>query len=324
MKNLIFYILTVIIWGSTWFAIKLQLGHADPMISVAYRFTMASILLLIWCRLQRLPLRFSLTEHGFMALQGAFLFSCNYLLFYLAELHVTSGLAAVIFSTILIMNVINGTLFLRNPLDPRVIVGGTLGLTGIAMVFKPEITSFSLSAGTFRGFLLCVAATYLASLGNILSARNQRNRLPVVQSNAFGMGYGAILMLLLALITRKNFSIPLDVTYVGSLVYLAVFGTIIAFGCYLSLLGNIGADRAAYATLLFPLVALLISTFLEGYSWTSSAILGVALILAGNLLMINRRKHRKQAVESRLEQQYRARNNALAKNEMIAAADKTQ
>lgn len=225
-----------------------------------------------------------------MALQGALLFCLNYLLFYIAELHLTSGLAAVIFSTILLMNVINGTLFLRSPIDSKVVIGGTLGLTGIGLVFHPEITAVSFDHNSLIAILYCFLATYLASLGNILSARNQRHSLPVVQSNGFGMLYGAFLMFVLAAATGKKFVLPLTPGYLGSLFYLAVFGSIIAFGCYLTLVGRIGADRAAYATLLFPLVALAISTVLEDYHWTVPAICGTVMILGGNLLMLQRRK----------------------------------
>jgi drug/metabolite transporter (DMT)-like permease len=291
MNNLLFYAATVLIWGSTWIGIKLQLGVVDPMLSVGYRFALASVLLLLWCRFKKLPMRFSASEHLFIGLQGTFLFAINYLLFYFAELYIASGLAAVIFSTILLMNMINGALFLRSSIDLRVVAGGTLGLAGIVLVFRPEISSFTLENHGLRGILLCVVATYLASLGNILSARNQKRKLPVVQTNAFGMTYGAILMLLLALLSGKSLHIEYSFTYLGSLAYLSVFGSIIAFGCYLTLIGNIGADRAAYSTLLFPLVALAISTIWEGYHWTGSAICGVALILSGNLLMLQRKRH---------------------------------
>lgn len=293
MKNVFFYIMTVLIWGSTWIGIKFQLGTVAPMVSVGYRFALAALLLLLWCRLRNLPMRFTLKDHLFIALQGTFLFCINYLLFYLAELHLTSGLAAVIFSTILLMNMINGRIFLKSTLDIRVIVGGLLGLPGIILVFMPEVTSFSHDSNNMRGILLCVLATYFASLGNILSARNQKKHLPVVQTNAFGMAYGAIIMLSMAYFSGKQFQVDLSFDYLGSLIYLSIFGSIIAFGCYLALVGNIGADRAAYATLLFPLVALVISTIWEGYHWTGSALLGVGLILCGNLLMIQRKKNRK-------------------------------
>ncbi len=290
MKNVLFYLATVLIWGSTWIAIKLQLGVVEPMVSVGYRFALAAIILLFWCWLRGLPMRFTMKDHLFIAMQGTFLFAINYLLFYLAELQITSGLAAVIFSTILLMNMINGAIFLRSPIDKKVVFGGALGLVGIVLVFKPEISSFTLENHGLQGVLLCVGATFLASLGNILSARNQKNNLPVVQTNSFGMAYGAILMLLLASFTGKSFYIDTSFIYLSSLLYLAVFGSIIAFGCYLTLIGNIGADRAAYATLLFPLVALALSTIWEGYQWSGSAICGVILILSGNLLMLQRKK----------------------------------
>lgn len=291
MKNLFFYIMTILIWGSTWIGIKLQLGIVDPMVSVGYRFALAALLLLLWCRIRNLPMRFSRKDHLFIALQGTFLFCFNYLFFYLAELHLTSGLAAVIFSTILLMNMVNGAIFLKTPLDIRVIFGGVIGLSGIVLVFLPELTSFSFSSDKMRSILLSILATYLASLGNILSARNQKNHLPIIQTNGFGMAYGAVIMLALAFSTGKTFQFVQTLEYLGSLIYLSIFGTIIAFGCYLALIGNIGADRAAYATLLFPLVALAISTFWEGYKWTGSALFGVGLILCGNLLMIQRKKH---------------------------------
>lgn len=286
MRNVLFYIVTVAIWGSTWIAIKFQLGAVDPTLSVGYRFSLAATLLLLWCWARRLPMRFSCVEHGFMLLQGIMLFSLNYLLFYLAEQQIASGLAAVIFSTVLLMNMVNGAIFLKSPLDRKVMAGGMLGLSGIVLVFRPEITSFTLEHGGLYGVFLSLLATYFASLGNILSARNQKNNLPIVQTNAIGMGYGSLLMLGAAWLTEKPLFFETSVSYILSLLYLAIFGSIIAFGCYLSLIGRIGADRAAYATLLFPLVALAISTVWEDYHWTGSAVAGVLLILTGNLLML--------------------------------------
>lgn len=302
MRNILFYIVTVAIWGSTWIAIKFQLGSVDPTLSVGYRFSLAAILLLLWCWVSRLPMRFSLVEHGFMLLQGIMLFSLNYLLFYLAEQQIASGLAAVIFSTVLLMNMVNGAIFLKSPLDRTVMAGGMLGLSGIVLVFRPEITSFTLNQGGLYGVFLCLFATYFASLGNILSARNQKNNLPIVQTNAIGMGYGALLMLGAAWLTGKPFLFETTVSYTLSLMYLAIFGSIIAFGCYLSLIGRIGADRAAYATLLFPLVALAISTIWEDYHWTGSAAAGVLLILTGNLLMLRLRTQNPHRNSSRSRQ----------------------
>ncbi len=295
MKNFMFYTLTVLIWGSTWLAIKFQLGTIDPMVSVAYRFSLAAVLLLLWCRIFGLKMRFTKYEHLTIALQGIFLFALNYLLFYIAELHLTSGLAAVIFSTILVMNVVNGAIFLGTPFNSKVIAGGFLGLIGIMLVFRPEMSSFSFGDNGFYGVVLCFGATFLASLGNIISAYNQKKGLPIIQTNAYGMAYGAGLMLIMAIFSGKEFGFVFSAGYIGSLFYLAIFGSIVAFGCYLTLVGNIGADRAAYSTLLFPIVALVISTIWEDYQWTGSAIAGVSLILSGNLLMLKKRK--KQAVD---------------------------
>lgn len=293
MKNVLFYLVTVLIWGSTWLGIKLQLGVVDPMVSVTYRFALASALLLSWCVIRKMNLRFSGREHGFMLLQGVLLFGFNYLFLYKAELYVTSGLAAVLFSTILVMNIVNGALFLGTPIDGKVVFGGTLGLIGIVLVFLPEISSFSLDNHGVRGVAMCLLATLFASWGNITSARNQKNRLPIIQSNAYGMGYGALVMGAIAFISGKTFCLEISGSYLGSLAYLAIFGSIIAFGCYLSLVGNIGADRAAYSTLLFPLVALGISTVWEGYVWSAASLSGVAFIISGNFFIIARNRFRR-------------------------------
>ena len=238
-------------------------------------------------------MRFGWREHGFMLLQGVLLFGFNYLLFYEAELLVTSGLAAVIFSTILAMNIINGALFLGSAVDKKVVIGGILGLIGIVLVFRPEISSFSFDNDGMKGIILCIFATLLASLGNITSARNQKNKLPIIQSNAYGMAYGALILFIVSLASGKAFIFDYSFVYIGSLLYLAIFGSIIAFGCYLSLVGSIGADRAAYATLLFPLVALVISTIWENYHWTISSLTGVFLILLGNFIILQKKKGNK-------------------------------
>ncbi len=290
MKNSAFYIITVLIWGSTWIGIKMQLGLVEPIASVTYRFALASAILLLWCYLRGLNLRYSIQEHGFMFLQGVLLFGFNYLLFYIAELHVTSGLAALVFSTILLMNVVNGAILLRSSVNGSVLIGGVIGLTGMFLVFRSEITTFSLENDGAFGIVCCLLATFLASLGNITSARNQKRSLPILQTNGYGMGYGALAMFVVALLSGKSFSFDPSAVYIGSLFYLSVFGSIIAFGCYLKLVGSIGADRAAYATLLFPVVALIISTIWENYIWTPSSATGVAMILFGNLWMIRKKR----------------------------------
>ena len=283
------YAATVLIWGTTWLGIKLQLGSVDPMVSVLYRFIAAALILMVYCRLAGLRMRFHPKDHIFMALQGLVLFSVNYWIIYMASVHLTSGLVAVIFSSIVFMNMINGALLMGSPIRLSVVLGGVIGIAGIVTVFWPEISSFSLSDKTALGVLLTVISTFMASLGNIISARHQKYELPVIQTNAYGMAYGAVIMGIVVIASGKPFNFETSFVYIGSLFYLAVFGTVIAFGCYLKLIGKIGADRAAYATMLFPIVALGISTFYEGYQWSAPNIIGMLLVLVGNGLVISKK-----------------------------------
>lgn len=288
-----FYLTSILIWGSSWFAIRFQLGVVDESVSLVYRFGLASLLLIAWCLIRRLRLRFTWREHMAMAAQGTFLFSTNYLLFYWCTGYITSGLVAILFSTVVIMNIFNGAIFLKRPIQPVVLLGAVCGLAGLALVFWPEIEaagngSEGDSVAVWHGVALGLVATFSASLGNILSARNQSVHLPVVQTNAWGMGYGALLMALYAQLSGATWNFDAQAPYVISLLYLSIFGSILAFGAYLSLVGRIGADKAAYATVLFPLVALAISSAYEGFEWTPIALVGVLLVLAGNLSIVGR------------------------------------
>ena len=290
MANIFFYCLTVLIWGTTWIAVTFQLGTVAPELSIAYRFGLASIILLLWCRFRGLSLRFKKRDLVFIALQGLCLFSLSYLLFYIAQQELTSGLAAVVFSTMVIQNIINGRLFLGIPIEMTVLVGGLLGLFGLSLLFLSELDHVAFSLGELSNLMLCLVATYVASLGNITSARNLQAGLPVVQINALGMAFGALFMLIFAGFRGAPLTIDLSWPYLLSLGYLALFGSVIAFGCYISLIGRIGAGRAAYTTLLFPVVALTISTRWEGYHWSPEAFVGVIIIMLGNGLAIYRRK----------------------------------
>lgn len=288
MYNLTLYLITVIIWGLTWIAIKFQLGDVAPEVSIAYRFTLAALILFLFSVLRRLPLRFDLRAHSFFALQGLFLFSLNYILVYNAELYLPSGLVSIIFSMIIFFNVLFGALFLRNPIRIQVILGAVLGLLGLLLVFGAELFSFNSADEKMLGLGLAFLSTISASLGNIVSARNQRNSLPVIQTNAFGMAYGAIFMLVLSLLRGSQFNFDPSPGYIVSLLYLAIFGSVVAFGAYLTLLGRIGPDRAAYVTVLFPIIALVVSTLFEGLNWSVWQLLGVALVLAGNVVVLTK------------------------------------
>ena len=288
MRSVALYAVTVLIWGTSWLAIIYQLGVDDPMVSAAYRCILAAVIMHGRCWVRRQPMRFSRRDHCFLALQGASLFALNYWLFYNAELHIASGLAAGVFSTIIVWNILIGAVWIRHPLDRRVLLGAGLGLCGIALVFWPEVQDFEANETGLYGLGLSIVATILASLGNIASARNQQAGISVLSSNAWAMTYGAGLMVLLALVSGKPFDFMATPLYVGALLYLSVFASVIAFWSYLTLVGETGPDRAAYATLLFPLVALGLSTVFEDYVWTLPAIIAVCLILGGNLLTLRK------------------------------------
>jgi drug/metabolite transporter (DMT)-like permease len=288
MKNILLYLATVLIWGSTWLAITYQLGSVDPMVSVAYRFGLAGALLLAWLRVGGRPLVFSASEHGFMALQGTVLFSVNYWFVYMAETRMTSGLVAVVFSTIVFFNVLNGRWLLGMPIRRSMVAGAMVGMGGISILFYPEIRSFSLADQGLSGMLFCLCGVFLASLGNMVSARNQKQGLPVLATNGFGMVYGGLVMAGLALCLGRPFTLAWTPGYLFSLGYLAVFGSIVAFGCYLTLVGRMGPDRASYAIMLVPAVALAISSVFESYQWTPISGAGLALVVIGNLLISRR------------------------------------
>ncbi len=286
------YLAAVLIWGSTWYAIKFQLGVVAAEVSLVYRFALAALLLLGFCLLTRRELRYSLRQHFFIALQGLFLFSSNYLIFYWATGLLTSGIVALMFSTVILMNIVNGALFMRSPVSTRVIVGALFGIAGIAAIFWSEVSAVDASVDTWRGLWMCIVATYLASVGNIVSAYNQKNNIPVVQTNAWGMAYGALIMFIYALFSGVSFNYDPAVSYSISLLYLSVFGSILAFGSYLTLIGRIGADRAAYAAVLFPVIALGLSTLFEDYQWTTRAVFGFGLVLLGNYVVVSKSRKR--------------------------------
>ncbi|MEM7294361.1 MAG: EamA family transporter [Pseudomonadota bacterium] len=284
------YISTVLIWGSSWFAIKFQLGTVAEEVSLVYRFAIASALLLAYCLITRRRMAFTLSQHFFIALQGVFLFATNYLVIYWATHTLSSGLIAVAFSTIIVMNIIGSAIAFRQAISTRVVVGALIGVVGVGLIFWPEVSTFDMSTAGLHALLFAFLGTLFASVGNILSARNQKQGLPVVQTNAWGMGYGASFMALWALLSGTPFNFETTTGYVGSLLFLSLFASIFAFGGYLTLLGRIGADRAAYAMVVFPVVALAISTVFEGYTWTAVAAGGLALVLVGNVVVLRKSK----------------------------------
>jgi drug/metabolite transporter (DMT)-like permease len=290
MSDLGLYLAAVLIWGSTWIAITFQLGVVPPEVSVAYRFALASGLLFGWCRLRRLQLAFPWRDHVWIAAQGSLLFGINYVCVYVAEGFISSGLVAVVFSLIVFFNIVGTRVFFAMPLKPATVIGAALGVGGVVLVFWPEIGHVADKSRTTLGLTYALVGTVSASLGNLIAARNQRRGLPVIQLNTYGMLYGALLVACYAVFRERPFLFEWSFNYIWSLLYLATFGSILAFGAYLTLVGRIGADRAGYVAAAIPIVALLLSTAFEGLQWQIYTALGILCCVAGNVLVLRRKR----------------------------------
>jgi drug/metabolite transporter (DMT)-like permease len=294
-QQYILFAIPALIWGSTWYVIKFQLGTVDPLLSVAYRFILAGLVLISFCLLTGKKMKFSRKVHFLIFLLGLSLFGINYWLVYEAETILTSGVVAVIFSLIIIFNVLFNALFLKGKIKRDVIIGAVLGITGTVFLFKNQLSFLSFSSKESWVFLICLGGIISASLGNILSAYKQKKKIPVLQANAFGMLYGGLSMFLTVLILHKPITFELTTSYILSMLYLAAFGSIMAFSAYLKLLGEIGPDRSVYITIIAPAIAIVISTIFEGYVWDAFAVLGIILLFSGNFLVL-RFKTQKSAV----------------------------
>lgn len=287
-NNFILFLIPALIWGSTWFVITFQLGVVDPLVSVVYRFGLAAIIMLLYCQIRGLNLKYSLKDHLFIAIQGFFLFGVNYWLVYEAEQYIPSGLLAVAFSTIIFMNIGFGALFLGRSINTKIVFAALAGLSGTVLIFRSELLNMNLDTQTIQGTILAISSVVLASIGNITSARNSQNNIPVIQANAIGMLYGCILMFLIALLLGRPFTFDTSPGYVWSMIYLTLFGSITAFAGYLTLISKIGADKAAYTLVVIPIIAIAISVVYEDYVITSVVIIGILLILGGNILALRK------------------------------------
>lgn len=292
-KNLWLFIIPALIWGSTWFTIKFQLGVVDPLVSVVYRYLLAGVVMITFCLATRRKMKFAIREHGFIALQGFLLFGVNYWLVYEAEVYLASGLIAVAYSTLVFLNSGFGAIFLKRPINKSILMAALFGLSGTILIFSNEFLGLTFSQETIVGTIITVLSVIIASLGNITSARNSASNIPVIQANAYGMLYGGIWMGLLALILERPFSFDTSATYIVSLLYLTIFGSIIAFGTYLTLISRVGADKAAYALVIIPVIAIGISLIFENYQMTWYAAIGVVLIMIGNVLAIRKKEQPK-------------------------------
>jgi drug/metabolite transporter (DMT)-like permease len=282
----VLFLVPTMIWGSTWFAITFQLGVVAPEVSVCYRFALASLALAVWCMATGRSLRFSVRNHAYLAGLGVLLMGFNYIWIYEAERHLTSGLVAVLFSTLVFMSPVAMRLAFGTPLRVRTFVAATFGVTGVALLFLPELRQAQEGGVVAYGVGLTLAATASCAAGNLIAVRNHRAGFSTLPATMWGMAYGALLAAAAAVAQGTAWTFDPRLPYVLSLAYLALFGSVIAFGVYFTLLNRVGAGPASYTTVATPVIAMSLSTLFEGYRWDGVAAVGVALVAFGTWLAL--------------------------------------
>lgn len=286
LPNWLLFLGPAAIWGTTWLTIKFQLGMVAPEASVAYRFGLAAVVLFGWCAARRVRLRFDARTHVLLALVGILQYALNYVLIYLSEGYLTSGLVAVIFVIIVAWNMIGGRVFFRRRITAMIAGGSVLGMGGVALVFWPEVAALGKGHGHLTGVVLAVLATLAGSAGNLLSEHVYSKEIGVAPSTAWAMLYASVAVAISCAVRGIPFTFDARLPYVASLLYLSLFGSVLAFLGFLTLLRRIGAGRAGYMAAVIPAIAMGTSTLFEGYKWTLPALMGVALILAGNVIVL--------------------------------------
>ena len=284
--NALLFVSTVLIWGSTWIAIALEVGPVPVLVSVFYRFALAAAILLPALLIAgRLTLP-AWRHQPFILAQALCLFSCNFLCFYTAAASVPSGLISVVFSLATLFNAVNARIFFGTPITGRTAAAAALGVAGLLLLFGQD-AAVGFDAGALKGIGLAVLGTLFFSLGNMASRRNSAAGIPPVIANGWGMAYGALLLLGLIGLTGTPLVAPPSLGYAAALAYLAAVGSVVGFTTYLVLVARVGSSRAAYTTVLFPIVALVLSTLFEGYRWHWTGVVGLAVALLGNVVIFS-------------------------------------
>lgn len=286
MPSWLLFLIPSAIWGTTWLMIKVQLGRVAPEVSVTWRFGLAGLLLLGWCALRGVRLRHPPRDHLAFVLLGALQFGFNYVLVYLSEQRLTSGLVAVLFVLSVAWNLLGARVLFGTRHGAPVLVGAGLGMVGVALVFLPELAGLRAEPGLFSGVGLAVGATLVVSAGALWSQHLYARGVEVVPSTAWGMLYASLGVGASCLARGIPFSFDPSPAYVASLLYLALLGSVVAFVAYLTLLRRVGAARSGYISAVIPVLAMVTSTVFEGYRWTPPALAGMALVAAGNVLVL--------------------------------------
>lgn len=282
-SDYLLYAVVIFGWSTSWLPLKWQLGVVSPEISLIWRFTIASALMTIITLVMGYPMKVKLKEHlKFLGL-GLCLFSMNFNLFYHGGLYATSGLLAVVFSTASLVNIFLVSIISRTIPKLMMVIAAIMGFVGVGMIYTPQ---FDAGPEALTSLLLCLVGTLFFCTGNMISTASQKNGISVMTANSWGMFYGVIILTVISLIRGHEFEIEMTARYIGSLFWLAIFSSVLAFTAYLMLVGRIGSGKAGYATAIFPIGALLISTFYEDYSWSLMSAAGLALVVGGNIVML--------------------------------------
>ena len=289
MNNFILFVITLFCWSPTWYVIKFQLGYVDPLVSVFYRFLIASIIIFVYLIYKKKNLKFSLNQHLWFLLFGICLYSLNYVFFYLSNTYLISAFPAVVFSTVVIMNILGEAFYFKKKPSLKTLLGATIGMIGIMIIFNDEVFNFNLNNGTHIGLFLALLGTFCASTGNMVHQRNLNNNFPLIPTIAYAMLYGSLVTFIITQINGTELLFEFTFSYIASLAYLSIVGSIFAFIFYLSLLERVGAGRAGYVGVVMPVLALLISTVFEGLEWQLDLIIGLPILIVGAVLVINQK-----------------------------------
>lgn len=285
-KPLFYFLICSVIWGITWIAIKYQIHSINGSAAVFYRFFCASLIMFGLCFYNKENLKFNHRFHFRFISQGFFMFCLNFVVTYWATSMASSALVALAFTSLIFFNMFGARFFLNIPFEKKVIYGATISFLGMALITLNEYEHIALQPLSVWGFLLSVLATLSASAGNLISTNNRRLKIPILANNAWGMLYGSVFTLMFCLFMHKDLSITWSWPFAISFLYLAVFGTVISFWSYLKLIDLVGPAKAAFTSVLSPVIALGVSTLFENFQWSLILFFGVLLCIAGNLIAL--------------------------------------
>jgi drug/metabolite transporter (DMT)-like permease len=281
-----------LIWGSTWTAIRYQLGTVDHNWSIAYRFGIAALTMYVLARRYGAPVLVRRDELPLVTAVAVMQFLLNFVCIYAAESHITSGLVAMIFSLLIVPNAVFGWLFMGHRVGASFIFGTALAVAGMALLFHPQLGQVGGSGdgNIALGVALTLGAVFSASFGNLLQATRRAGQMHWATLLLWAMGLAALFNALLALVTTGAPQWDPRPSYWIATVYLGFLGTALSFPVYLLVIRLIGPARAAYSGIIIPIVAMGFSTVLEDYRWTPEAIAGSVLAVIGLYFAMRARK----------------------------------